>query len=93
MRLRLLPALLKVDTRGVIIDVKPPGEKVEVRVMVEGVVTDSSGGKTNNVCEGVGTMRLDDVTDERDDRLLESVDGIRRGVGTCFTRFCGTVAG
>lgn len=84
MRLRLLPALLKVDTRGVVIEEKNPEERLDVRVMVDGVLTESSGGKTNSVCEGVGTMAIEDVRDERDDRLLVGVDGMRRGVGACL---------
>lgn len=49
MRLRLRPSFLKVDTRGVDNVGNGTLEKFEVSVIVEGVVTDCSGGKTNRV--------------------------------------------
>lgn len=79
-KLRLRPSFLNVDTRGVANVGNGTLDMFDVNVIVDGVVTDSSGGNTNRVWDGVraGT-RLDDA-----DECLEWVtgkEGIRSGAG------------
>jgi len=85
MRLRLRPSFLNVETRGVDSVGKGTLDMFDVRVIVEGVLTDCSGGKTNRVCDGVGAGAVVDEEERRDDAdgtEDADVDGIRRGGGT-----------
>ena len=87
MRLLRRPSFLNVDTRGVDSVGKGTLDMFEVSVIVEGVLTNGSGGKTNRVCDGVGTGAVidDEVIDDEERR--EGVGGIRSGAGTCRKSF------
>jgi hypothetical protein len=86
MRLRLRPSFLNVDRRGVDIVGNGTLDMFDVSVIVDGVVTDCSGGKTKRVWDGVGASTIPDDAEER----LEGVEGMRSGVGAARKDFgCG----
>jgi hypothetical protein len=86
MRLRLRPSFRNVDTRGVDNVGNGTLDMFEVSVIVDGVVTDCSGGKTKRVWDGVGASTMLDDADERLEGV-EGVEGIRSGAGSSRKNF------